>query len=77
MIIVGLMLFSGCTDDSNSVRTLRSAGYSNIKITGWEPFSCSEDDGFSTGFKATNPTGQTVTGVVCCGFVFKGCTIRF
>jgi outer membrane protein assembly factor BamB len=26
---------------------------------------------------ATGPTGKRVTGVVCCGLVLEGCTVRF
>lgn len=42
----------------------------------WAPLSCSNSDTYSTGFAATNPAGQPVSGVVCCG-VLKSCTVRF
>lgn len=66
----------GCTDNSNSIRTLESHGFSNIRLTGYEPFACGERDTFSTGFVAMNPAGHHVTGTVCCGLI-KSCTIRF
>ena len=71
------MLFSSCTNEADSVRTLQNSGFTDIRTTGWSPMSCSKDDTFETGFSAKNPAGQRVSGVVCCGFVFKGCTVRF
>ncbi len=70
-------LFLGCTDEASSYRVLKSAGYSDVQLTGWSPFACSKDDQFETGFRAKGPTGQPVEGTVCCGLVFKACTIRF
>ncbi len=77
MLILVLLAMSACTDEGNSKSALHKAGYSNIVITGWEPFTCGEDDTFSTGFKAKNPAGNTVEGVVCCGLLMKSCTVRF
>jgi hypothetical protein len=76
LIILSLILF-GCTDEGSSRSALRKAGYTNIVITGWEPFTCGEDDTFSTGFRAKNPAGTVVSGTVCCGLIAKACTIRF
>jgi hypothetical protein len=75
--LIALVLLTSCTDEDSSRRTLKSAGYKDIQITGHAMFACGQDDTFSTGFTATNPTGQRVTGTVCCGFWSKGCTIRF
>jgi hypothetical protein len=75
-IITVLVLCVSCSDESRSREVLQRAGYKDIQITGYTPFYCGEDDHFSTGFKANNPRGQEVSGVVCCG-VIKGCTIRF
>lgn len=66
-----------CTDESATVKTLRSAGYTEIRTTGYEWFECSDDDTYHTGFIAKNPQGQQVSGTVCCGLLAKGCTIRF
>ena len=77
IVLVMLGLVTGCTDEGSSRKTLRNAGYSNITFTGWSPLVCGQDDMFSTGFTAKNPTGQIVSGTVCCGLVAKGCTIRF
>lgn len=75
--LAALVALGACSDADETRRTLKSAGYSNIQTTGWSAFSCGKDDTYSTGFVATNPSGQRVEGVVCCGLVFKGCTIRF
>ena len=74
-VILGIFLLA-CTDEDASRRTLDDAGYSNIKITGWEMWGCGDDDTYTTGYTATNPKGKRVSGVVCCGSWGKGCTIR-
>lgn len=77
LVVLAFLCLTGCSDESNSKRTLESSGYSDIRISGWSPFSCGKDDTFSTGFTAKNPAGKYVDGVVCCGLMFKGCTVRF
>lgn len=74
---VGLLALAGCTDEANTVRTLDSAGYTEIQTTGYSWFECGKDDTFHTGFRAKNPAGKVVEGTVCCGMWSKGCTIRF
>lgn len=66
-----------CSNETDSREALQKSGYTDIRITGWSPFSCGKDDTWSTGFRAKNPAGQQVSGVVCCGLVFKSCTVRF
>ncbi len=77
-MIYVLFLFSllACSDDASARRTLEASGFSNIETTGFS-FGCGESDALSTGFVATNHQGQRVEGVVCCGVVFKCCTVRF
>lgn len=67
-----------CTDDGAAFQTLRASGYTNIKLTGYSWLSCGKDDGTCTGFEATGPGGQRVTGAVGCGFwsCSKACTVR-
>lgn len=76
IVLLGFLLVS-CSDEDASRRTLKAAGFTDIQITGWEPWGCGEDDTFTTGFRAKNPKGAPVSGVVCCGMMGKGCTIRF
>lgn len=67
---------AGCTAPTKATKVLKDQGYTDIQITGYSWFMCSEQDTFSTGFRATAPSGAVVTGAVCSGF-FKGYTIRF
>lgn len=88
MLSVFMLSLSGCsssgignppllTNSNLATQTLEKAGYSNIEIVGWDMFGCSEDDFSATQFRATNPVGVQVEGTVCCGFIFKKCTIRY
>jgi hypothetical protein len=74
LIVLALV---ACTDDANTVRTLKAHGFTSITTTGFSWFECSDKDTFSTGFEATNVTGRRVSGTVCCGWMAKGCTVRF
>lgn len=77
LIILCLLLISGCVSEKHTVRTLEKAGYTDIEITGLKLLRCSDDDFFMTGFKAKNTNGKIIEGVVCCGLLFKSCTIRY
>ena len=73
-----LLLLSGCLiDAASTVRTLEDSGFSNVQITGYSWWVCGEHDTYHTGFVATNPAGRRVSGTVCCGWLTKGCTVRF
>lgn len=69
------LLLAACTSQSDAERALKGAGYTDVQMTGYQVFACSNDDSFHTGFVAKGPTGQRVSGVVCSGW-FKGSTIR-
>ncbi|QXN67455.1 hypothetical protein [Stenotrophomonas phage BUCT608] len=60
---------------SQAEEVLEANGYTDIELTGYAMFSCSDDDTFKTGFRAKSPAGQQVKGAVCSGW-FKGATIR-
>lgn len=76
-ILFALVLaLTACTSQSDADSALKALGMTNIQYTGYSLFACSKDDTFHTGFTATNPQGQQVTGTVCSG-VFKGATVRF
>ena len=72
-----LLLAAGCTNEEAARETLRKHGFHQVEITGHRAFQCGEGDATSTGFRATNPSGERVEGTVCCGRWSKGCTIRF
>ena len=76
IIVITIIFLSGCTDKNTANKTLESAGFTDVKITGWNPLACGKDDTYATGFIAINPQGKVVEGTVCSG-VFKGATIRF
>lgn len=71
------LLLVACTDEAASTRALRAHGLTDIEFTGYDIWACSNDDTFSTGFRAKNAHGETVEGAVCCGLVVKNCTVRF
>ena len=77
VVIAILLILAGCTNSNDAERALSGAGYKNIQTGGYAWFDCSKDDFYHTEFTATNPSGQTVTGVVCSGLIFKSATIRF
>jgi hypothetical protein len=83
---IGLTIISGFggdgsflypTDSKKARGFLTEQGYTDIQITGYEPFACSDEDDYSTGFIAKNWNGRTVSGVVCSSFWGKYATIRF
>ncbi len=76
IVLVLALLLASCTNETRSRAALLDAGFTDIELTGWDVFACSEDDTFSTGFTAKNPQGRAVSGTVCCG-AMKGCTIRW
>lgn len=77
VVSIGLAIaLLGCTDPDRAKSVLSKSGYTEVVVTGYSPFSCGEDDSFSTGFRAKNPAGQIVEGTVCSGLIKDG-TIRF
>lgn len=80
LIFVGVFWFFAYPhhDEENTRNALDSAGYEDIEIKdegGW--FACGKMDFYKTPFRATNPKGKEVEGVVCCGMWAKDCTIRY
>lgn len=79
--VLALALLAAATvalyaDDSDDLRAVRAAGYTDVRIGGWAPFACSDSDVTSKRFSARDGDGRPVAGVVCCGFL-KKCTIRW
>lgn len=71
-----LSSLSACTDPQKTESILSQNGFTDIHITGYEPWGCGENDDFHTGFTAKNPNGVVVSGVVCSS-IMKFATIRF
>jgi hypothetical protein len=71
-----ILSLAGCSDPPGATDTLSSAGYKDIKTTGYSFFGCGEDDFYHTGFTALGLDGVRIRGAVCGGLFFKGDTIR-
>lgn len=77
VLALTLAVVAGCTVPADHAKqVLSGAGYTNIRLGGHAWWSCSDDDARSTEFKAKGPTGQSVSGAVCCGLLAKNCTVR-
>lgn len=77
LLAIVIITLTSCTNSSDAFKALDGMGFTNIEVTGYQPFACSQDDFYHTGFKATNPNGKIVTGTVCSGIFFKNSTVRF
>jgi len=78
IVLVWLIFWLATNVNQNATkRILQEANYKNIQITGYNWFACYRDDWSHTGFIAENPSGILIKGTVCCGLIFKNCTIRF
>lgn len=78
--LLALILLISCTNENGSKRALEGLGLTNVRITGYSLFGCSQDDSTCTAFVAERD-GKQVRGVVGCGLdgmpFAKGCTVRF
>ena len=70
-------IVTGGVSETDANRALKAQGFTDVKITGYEFFDCSQDDFFHTGFTAKNIHGEEIKGTVCSGIFFKNSTIRF
>lgn len=67
---------TACNGNVSSTEILEKQGYTNVEITGYNLFACSEDDMYRLNFTAVNSNQKKVKGVVCSS-PLKGYTIRF
>lgn len=74
-IWLALAAGGACTEAKASKEALTSSGYSDVETGDYAWWKCA--DTYATKFVATNPVGRRVEGAVCCGWLTKGCTIRF
>jgi len=78
-LILGVVVhFNGCQADNDEVYdALRSEGViHSVKLHGIGVGKCDADER-SREFDAINANGHRVHGIVCCGLVSKGCTVRW
>lgn len=85
LLLMLVLLLQGCeVSQDDAERVLGAEGLHRVTLNGPAPFSCSDDDNFSSHFVAYrtvldeggNPDEVRVEGVVCCGWL-KSCTVRF
>lgn len=74
-ILAALLLLTACTSREDVEKYAKAEGWEIYEVTGYRFFACSEDDWYHTGFRAVKD-GQTITGVICSGLLFKGATLR-
>ena len=78
LIILSSTILQGCSSENDFEKgksQLENMGYTDIENTGHKFFCCGDDDDYSTGFKAKNKKGETVTGCFCSS-LGKGVTVR-
>jgi len=78
LIIVALCTITllSCTDSNGTKDVLIKSGYTPLNVGGYRWFGGDKSDFYHTNFKAISPHGDTVTGYVTKGLLFKGKTIR-
>lgn len=77
LAIAFVLALTACTSHDKTVSTLEAMGFTDIKPGGYDFFGCAKDDNVHTKFTAKNASGRPVSGTVCCGLLFKNCTVRF
>ncbi len=77
MTTIFLPACGACDRPTKSVEALENQGFTDIVLEGHRFFGCGKGEGSSMAFKAKNPNGKEVHGLVCCGVVGKGCTVRW
>ncbi len=79
ILVICILPFAitGGVSETDAKRALSSQGFTDVKITGYQFFDCSQDDFYHTGFTAKNTRGESIEGTVCSGIFFKNSTIRF
>lgn len=58
-------------------RAVENHGLKDVTVRGWAFASCDQTDLTEREFTATRADGQRVSGFICCGWLFKGCTVRW
>jgi hypothetical protein len=76
MVGLAVVFTIGIPDPAGAHRVLEMQGYTNVQTTGRTWFACGRGDLYNTGFVATTPGGDRITGTVCSG-ILTGSTLRF
>jgi len=75
LVLIMIVLFIGCTDESRSYKVLTESGYTDIQFTEHSYVDCGNNDFYHTGFRARDYRGKPIFGTVCCGLFSNGCAI--
>ena len=83
-LILFAAMLSGCgylIDESEACRVASAQGFSacsvgETHVSAAGLAGCGEHDAAGFDVSATNPRGARVALLVCCGWPFKGCTVR-
>jgi len=76
LILTTAIVLCACTDVPGATEAIKNTGLEPIEVGGYDLFSCSEKETWSTKFVAQRADGTIVKGVVCRGLL-KGSTVRF
>lgn len=76
IMIAAALALAACSDSRSATDAVDNMCFSDIETTGYRVFGCGDDYSFHTGFRAKNPKGKVVTGVVCSGWL-KGSSVKF
>lgn len=79
---IAFALGRGCfVSEEDATEAVEKQGYrvkevvdKDVLFVGWR--GCSDNDAAGFDMKVVNPAGQETEIKVCCGAVFKGCTVR-
>lgn len=79
LLVIGIIaaMDAGCGAGEDGKAALEADGFTNVELGERAWWGCARDDSFNSHFTATNPAGKRVEGLVCCGSLGKGCTVRF
>jgi hypothetical protein len=83
-VLIGCVLVSGCgvgVHEGEAVRAVEALGFEDVAVLDKSVVfhaldGCGDSDAASFAVRGKNPRGVVTTVTVCCGFPFKGCTVR-
>jgi hypothetical protein len=84
ILAVALATLCGCgglVDSDRAVQAVEDLGFSDVRVVDrsnvFPQFDgCGEKEAAAFSVQGKNPSGKTVQVTVCCGLMFKGCTVR-
>lgn len=76
-LLIGSLSMTDCSPP-NYTRVVESQGYTSVRIKDAAYMGCAKEDSVFTSvhFEALGVNHEPVSGVICCGFIFKSCTVR-